>query len=60
VGDVMTRDFAFAFADASVDDVHARLSPTYRVLPILDSARRLVSFATRGAPAVDGVLSLDR
>jgi N-acetylneuraminate synthase len=59
IGDVMTRDYAFAFADATPADIKARLSRLHRVLPILDSARRLVSFATTGTPTVEGVVSLD-
>ena len=46
VTDVMTRDFVFALDDMSMSDVRARLSTRYRVIPILDSAHRLVNFAS--------------
>lgn len=55
----MTRDFAFAFSDATPADVKARLSPRCRVLPILNSARCLVSFATRGQTVSEDAQILD-
>jgi len=46
VAEVMNREFVFALDDMAPDDVCARLSNRYRVIPILDSAHRLVSFAS--------------
>jgi hypothetical protein len=44
IGEVMNRDFVFARSDASLQSVDSQLSFRCRVLPILDSARRLVDF----------------
>ena len=54
ISDVMTRDFAFAFSDATPTDIKARLSSHYRVLPILDQARRLASYAASPEPTPTG------
>ncbi len=46
VAKVMNRDFVFALDDMDPVDVRARLSERIRVLPILDSAHRLVNFTS--------------
>jgi sugar phosphate isomerase/epimerase len=43
---VMTRDFAFGDAGMSVDVLRERLPGRTRVMPILDSDRRLVDYAS--------------
>lgn len=46
VADIVNRDFVFALDDMSPVDVRARLSERSRVIPILDSAHRLVNFTS--------------
>jgi CBS domain-containing protein len=54
IADVMNRDFVFARHDADPQSVESQLSLRCRVIPVLDSARRLVDF--RALPALfDGI-----
>lgn len=46
ITDAMNHDFEFVFDDQSQSDIAARLSPRCRFLPILNSARRFVSYAS--------------
>lgn len=50
---VMTRDFVFALDDMTSADIRARLTTRSRVIPILDGAHRLVSFASIYQPFPD-------
>ena len=49
ITDAMNRDFEFVFDDASQADIAARLSTRCRLLPILNSGRRFVSYASLSA-----------
>jgi N-acetylneuraminate synthase len=46
VRDVMNADYVYVFEDATQDEISSLLSARIRVLPILDSARHLVSIAS--------------
>jgi sialic acid synthase SpsE/sugar phosphate isomerase/epimerase len=46
VGDVMTKEFTFGDAGMSSDELLARLPGRTRVMPILDTNRRIVDYAS--------------